>query len=237
MTGGRLRGEGLLALWGNADPEQDAGFNDWYTHEHLPERIAVPGFLRARRYVADLPGPAPHWTYLTLYETDTLATLSSPGYLRALDTPTEGTRRYLPLFGAMARTGCRVTYSAGTGEGGDIAFVELGPRADPDALRRWIVDEHAPAVLDRSGVLAVHLAEADPDATAVRDRTESYRGVPTTAGRWLLLVEGATVDPAAARERLAADVADLEAHGADVGGAQLFRLLARLTPDRQRPAP
>ncbi len=225
---GRLRGEGLLALWGTADDGGDPGFDDWYTHEHLPERIAVPGFLRARRYVADLPGPDPRWTYLTLYETETLATLSSPEYLHALDTPTEGTRRYLPLFGAMARTGCRVTHSAGTGEGGDVAFVEFGPGADPDGLRRWVVDELAPAVLARSGVLAVHLAEADADATAVRDRTESYKDVPTSSGRWLLLVEGATVDHAAARERLSADVAELAAHGADVGGAELFRLLARL---------
>lgn len=233
MTAGRLRGAGLLALWGDADPEHDAGFNDWYTHEHLPERIAVPGFLRARRYVADLPSPGrPRWRYLTLYETDTVDTLSSPAYLRALDEPTEGTRRYLPLFAAMARTGARVTHSAGTGEGGDVAFVELGPGDDPDGLRRWITEQHAPVVLARSGVLATRLAEADQHATAVRDRTEAYRGVPTTAGRWLLLVEAATVDLPQARRLLAADIAALKAHGAAIGGAEIFRLLARLKPQR-----
>jgi hypothetical protein len=167
---------------------------------------------------------------LTLYETETVDTLVSPAYLRALDEPTEGTRRYLPLFGAMARTGCRVTHSAGTGEGGDLAFVELGPGEDPDALRRWIIEQHAPAVLARSGVLAVHLAEADQDATAIRDRTESYRGVSASSGRWLLLVEAATVDLARARLLLAADVAELERHGADVSGSEIFRLLAHLEP-------
>jgi hypothetical protein len=225
-----LRGEGLLALWGNGDPRQDEGFNDWYTHEHLPERIAVPGFLRARRYVADLPGPAPTWRYFTIYETETLETLSSPAYVAALDDPTPLTRRYMPLFATMSRTACRIVHSVGRGDGGDLAFVEFGPReGTAEELRRFVVEEFAPAAIERSGTLGVHLAVADEFATGVRDRTEAYKDVPTTAaGRWLLMVEGAWVDLDAARAQLAADAEELRAHGADVGGRQLFRLLARL---------
>lgn len=224
-----LRGGGLLAVWGVGDPEQDEGFNDWYTHEHLPERIGVPGFLRARRYVADLPGPPPRWRYLAIYETESPDTLSSPAYVAALDTPTPLTRRYMPLMAFMSRTACRVVHTVGRGNGGDLAFVEFGPRDGAAAeLRGFITEEFAPRAIARSGTLGVHLAEVDPDVTGVRDRTPTYRDVPTGVGRWLLMVEGAWVDHDAARARLAADVEDLRAHGADEGGRQLFRLLARL---------
>jgi hypothetical protein len=31
-----------------AIPEHD----DWHTHEHLPERLSIPGFLRGTRWVS-----------------------------------------------------------------------------------------------------------------------------------------------------------------------------------------
>lgn len=29
----------------------------WHTHEHLPERLSIPGFRRGTRWVADEKGP------------------------------------------------------------------------------------------------------------------------------------------------------------------------------------
>ena len=34
------------------DPADEAEFNRWYDREHLDERVAIEGFLEARRYVA-----------------------------------------------------------------------------------------------------------------------------------------------------------------------------------------
>jgi hypothetical protein len=34
------------------DPADEAEFNRWYDREHLEERVAIDGFLEARRYVA-----------------------------------------------------------------------------------------------------------------------------------------------------------------------------------------
>lgn len=227
--GGRgLRGDAVLALWGNGDPAVDADFNDWYTHEHLPERIAIPGFLRARRYVADLPGPPPTWKYFTLYETASLAVLRSPEYLHALDNPTPGTRRYMPLMAELARTACQVVHSvAKGGEGGNLAFVEFAP--ETDELIPWLLSTLDTRMLSRSGTLGVHVARADPDTSSARDQTEMYRAVTAKLGRWLLLIEGAWVDHAAAWSQLEADTAELRDHGADIGGRQLFRALAQLT--------
>ena len=149
-----LRGEGLLALWGSVDPAQEDGFNDWYTHEHLPERLALPGFLRARRYVADVGpvGDRSPGRYFTIYETTSVATLHSAEYLHALDHPTPATSRYMPLFAGMSRTGCRVLDSRSLGIGGSLDVLDLVPRRGAaEELRSWIAEEHAPALLTRPG--------------------------------------------------------------------------------------
>jgi hypothetical protein len=50
-----LRGEGALAMWWDMAPEMRAEFEHWHTHEHFPERLGIPGFLRAARW-ADVQG-------------------------------------------------------------------------------------------------------------------------------------------------------------------------------------
>jgi hypothetical protein len=32
---------------------EEAKFNDWYDQEHIPLRVAIPGFVSAQRYLAD----------------------------------------------------------------------------------------------------------------------------------------------------------------------------------------
>ena len=46
------------------DPEHEAAFNRWYDEVHLPELLACPGWLSARRYTALDGGPK----YVALYE-------------------------------------------------------------------------------------------------------------------------------------------------------------------------
>ena len=65
---------GLLITMTEPPPEMEEEFNAWYDTEHLPERLAIPGFLSARRWVArDLePGKG---KYFATYE------LKTPGVL------------------------------------------------------------------------------------------------------------------------------------------------------------
>lgn len=53
-----------------SDPEREDEFNQWYSHTHLPELRAVPGFVSARRYrVHDARAGAPSaHPYLAIYE-------------------------------------------------------------------------------------------------------------------------------------------------------------------------
>jgi hypothetical protein len=56
-----LMGSGALALWLDVAAEFDRETDGWYVEEHLPERIDVGGYLRARRFVAIEGSPS----YLT----------------------------------------------------------------------------------------------------------------------------------------------------------------------------
>lgn len=68
--------------------EPPEGFEDtlnrWYEEEHLAERLAMPGFLRARRY-RSAEDPV---RYLALYELADLDALTSPEYLASKQHPT-----------------------------------------------------------------------------------------------------------------------------------------------------
>jgi len=49
------------------DPAREDEYNDWYTGTHIPEVLAVPGFVSARRYKVLGEHPEGH-THLAVYE-------------------------------------------------------------------------------------------------------------------------------------------------------------------------
>lgn len=59
----------LLVVFTDPVPGQEDAYNHWYTHEHLPDCLAVPGYVRATRYRA-FPGleRSVAQEYLSLYE-------------------------------------------------------------------------------------------------------------------------------------------------------------------------
>lgn len=94
---------GILALWNNCAAGHEVDYEAWYQGEHLPERLAVPGILRGRRYEA-LAG-APH--YFTYYETISPDVFVSSAYLERVENPTPMTRKIMSgIFIDMSRTVC-----------------------------------------------------------------------------------------------------------------------------------
>ena len=47
-----MTNDGILAIWHDVDAAIGDEYERWYFREHLPERVAVPGFLAGRRYEA-----------------------------------------------------------------------------------------------------------------------------------------------------------------------------------------
>lgn len=186
-----LLGDGILAIWNDIAPGGDAEFDLWHTREHVPERVAVPGFLRGRRYAAISGGPR----YFTLYETETVGTLASPPYLARLNDPTPWTRRALPLFRNTIRTACRITRSLGDGVGGALATLRLGPRAGrEEELRAWLTATTLPALIERPGLVGAHLCEADLPATRVPTEERALRAREDEVAPWIILVEGTEIE-------------------------------------------
>ncbi len=60
-----LTGSAFVIMWHDITPEADSEYNLWHTREHMPERIALPGFLRSRRGVNR---GLDRQHYFTLYE-------------------------------------------------------------------------------------------------------------------------------------------------------------------------
>jgi hypothetical protein len=67
---------GLLLFMTDIDAAHEAEFHRWYEEEHLTERMAIPGFITARRFQAIEGGPK----YLALYDLETPDVLQSAAY-------------------------------------------------------------------------------------------------------------------------------------------------------------
>ena len=74
---------GLYVIAMNVEQSSEAEFNAWYDLEHLPRLSAVPGVIRARRYVA-VEGPH---RYFAVYHLEDLSVVGSPAWLEAAETP------------------------------------------------------------------------------------------------------------------------------------------------------
>ena len=90
----RAMGQGAVLIWNDVADEGRDPFYEWHDKEHVPERLAIPGFRRGRR--STRPSHSPEW--FTMYEADDLSVVTSPRYLARLNAPTPATRRTLQYF-------------------------------------------------------------------------------------------------------------------------------------------
>ena len=126
---------GILAIFNNVPPGREAEFEEWFQHEHLAERIAVPGFLLGRRHEAVSAEPR----YFNFYLTESAEVLKSNAYLTRLDNPTPMTRIVMSeIFKDMNRTVCHRTFRCGAMRGVGVVTVRFGERPDEAALKATI---------------------------------------------------------------------------------------------------
>jgi hypothetical protein len=68
----------VLVVMMEVDPEHEEEFNRWYNEEHLPERLAIPGYISARRF--KLEEGEGVLTYLCIWELQDGSPLHSADY-------------------------------------------------------------------------------------------------------------------------------------------------------------
>jgi hypothetical protein len=177
-----IAGKGMLLTSMNVDVSDEADFNRWYDREHLEERVAIEGFLEARRYVAHAANPK----YLSLYSTATLDVLDSPAYRARLANQTEWSRRSMAHFKDMLR----VVASNGTGRGAALGLVRLRPTPDNaaawrDALQERLMPEK------HDGIISMHLLESEPELSGATADIPAVRN--EGARDWFVLIDGTQV--------------------------------------------
>jgi hypothetical protein len=95
---------GLLLTLTEPPPAMEEEFNAWYDDEHLAERLAIPGFRSAQRWVAEVPPGA--GKYLATYELESPEVLLSRDYLERFENPTPWSKRCLGKAAVFKRWTC-----------------------------------------------------------------------------------------------------------------------------------
>jgi hypothetical protein len=178
-----LAGEAVVAIWNGVTPEGRADFYDWHLHEHMAERVGIPGFRRGRRYRALDSATQPE--FFTLYEAETMQVLQGQDYANRLNAPTPWTRRATQGFRDTSRGLARVVESAGVGIGGVMLTLRFDapPGARPAVAA--LVREAAAA----ARVAGAHLCIADTAASDVDTEEKKGRSDIVAPPSWIILAE------------------------------------------------
>lgn len=205
-----LLGDGAVIVWNDIDASGRDQFYAWHDKEHIPERLAIPGFRRGRRYVR--PGHSPEW--LTVYEAEDLDVVVSPAYLERLNTPTPATVDTLRYFRNTSRAVCQIVHSVGSSSGGHILAMRVDvSAAQATAMKEYLCTDVFPRAVVLTGVVACHLYMADQPGSHLNTAESDTREFDVPA--WVVLIE-ATTPQAAEQARTLVDERRLEDLGATV---------------------
>ena len=212
-------GSAAVTIWCDIAFEVRDELNDWHTHEHMPERVAIPGFLRGSRWIADQGSG-----YFMLYEAQSESAITGGAYLERLNHPTPWSRQMMPHHRNVVRGPCRTEASFGAGLGHALLTARFSaPGHKADALRRSLTKVLAPMAA-RQGLVATALLRHIGQAQAPLTTEQQLRGGDRTPD-WVALVNGYDADKVAAVAARELSEAELTAQGAlPACAAGLYRL-------------
>jgi hypothetical protein len=181
-----LLGKAAVAMWWDVTPARRSEFEDWHSHEHFPERLGIPGFLRASRWASAAGGEG----FFVMYELDAIETLTSRQYLARLDNPTPWSVRMMPEHRNMVRSLCAVALTCGGGIAKSLVTVRLAPRAGEatallDRLREILAK--LPAL---PGITGAHLLQTQARNPGMATTAEQRIRGGDKAADWIVLLGG-----------------------------------------------
>ena len=181
-----LLGKGMMVFWHDFEGDE-TDFLHWHSYEHMPERVGIAGFRRGKRFAAVQGEPK----YLTYYETESVDTLTSDGYLARLNDPTPWTKRNLAGFRNSNRTLCKVAASLGHGQGAAMLSIRLSPGDGQSAvLEGWLTGEVFPKLVSGPGIMGAHLLRGDEAASRTETDEKALRDKEDDVADWAIMVEG-----------------------------------------------
>jgi hypothetical protein len=182
-----LRGKGMLITLTEVKPRDERDFNEWYNREHIDERVNLPGFHRARRYLALRGSPK----YFATYECDSVNDLATPGYLALLADQTPWSQAVMARFTHFHRLTLRIQIDLANGSGGALTAVRFVP--DPARRRELLhwLREALPRTIARPGVLGAAVGENDLEIANAPVQQKSMDHPKALDTEWVVLLEGA----------------------------------------------
>ncbi|MCC6867847.1 MAG: hypothetical protein IT522_03405 [Burkholderiales bacterium] len=159
----------------------------WHTHEHMPERLGIPGFLRGTRWTArDTDDADVH--YCVVYEVEALGVLDSPAYRERLDHPTTWTAAMMRHYRVMRRALCTAHAGVGCGAGSTLLAITFAPAAGAQhEVDRWLIDDVLAGLAQRPGLADARLyrnalAAAMTTEQAIRGRDATLHSALLVTG-------------------------------------------------------
>ncbi len=203
--------------------EAQVEHDDWHSHEHLPERLAIPGFLRGSRWRALAGGPA----YFVMYEVTELGALSSPAYMERLNNPSPWNAKMMPSYRGMRRGLCEIVARSGHGLGGfGLLLHFVVPAHGQVTASDWLAGEVLPALAAQTGLAsAVLFRSGMPAALTVEQRIRGQDAGVDAA----LLVTGFARSCIEALESGVLRPSELARRGASVVSSTTYQLVHCLT--------
>ena len=182
-------------MWWDMPAGMRSEFEDWHSHEHFPERLAIPGFRRASRWASASGGDG----FFVMYELADYDVLSSAQYLARLNAPTPWSTKMMPHHRNMVRCQCRVLESRGGGVARHVLTMRMSPENAGEGDLRTALRSLIATLPARPGFTGAHLLKHE--APAIAQTTEQkIRGGADRMADWIFVACGHDV---AALEALA----------------------------------
>ena len=182
----------FLAIWHGLESTGKSEWERWHTHEHMPERVGIPGFLAGRRYMNDND---PEQCCFTIYEGSELSVFESEAYLERLNNPTPWTRENASTFRNFTRGACqRIAHSGFEhGYGGVILTVRVsrGVGFATDSKTLFTLNKITTEVCELEGIATATIGLCDAEITATKTTERTLRkGTTESTLDGVLIVEG-----------------------------------------------
>lgn len=157
-----LLGTGMLLTFTEVADGDEEEFNEWYNREHIDERVFMPGFKRARRYLA--ADADTKVKYFASYETDKVTDLWDPEYMKLLGDQSAWSKKVMANFTYFDRLTltCTVDLCHGIAGAAGLARFTVAD-AQAAGLRAALRDRVLPDLSKRPGMLGACLLENDLD--------------------------------------------------------------------------
>lgn len=153
--------KGLLLVLFDSTPARQDEFDDWYDLEHVPERLAVPGIINARRWISeDNPKHA-----VAAYDLEAHAVMESPAYKAVAEgnfSPwtrrvTSIAKRRLRFEGSQVLPGDLVAPDDAAAL--LVVSMDVAPEVEAE-FNEWYNTEHLPQLASVPGVIAARRFQA-----------------------------------------------------------------------------